>query len=780
MSEEKKAELAYDIEKHEIDLDDAELADAELANDWIAGVVVKEDDPDTPALTFRTLLLGCIWAVFLALANCLFTFRANPFIIPNALATLLAYPMGIFMAAVLPDVQVFGFSLNPGPFTVKEHALITIIASSAGGQPYGVDNVVGQHWDRFVADRDITFWNSLPWILATQFIGYGVAGLSRRFLVRPAAMMWPGVLPSIALLNSFHEKPEESTESKRYTLSRYNFFWIIFAFIFIYEWLPLYFAPAFSMVSLLCILAGKNRTLKIFGSGGYQGGFGVLTLSFDWTIITASAPLATPLWAGLNYFTGYIFWGWIIVPIVEYTNPFNVGSESKSPELGNLILSRMGWGEANNYTTDPIRMVNVPGIYNKNGKKVPITRNNESKAILNYNSPPTIDETFYEANKPFYLTSNFSICYFASFINIAAVFSHVVLWYGKDVYRQTKEAINQINDSEEDELNVRMKAYPEVPDWFYLAFLGVFTLLQVISGLVTAFKMPWWSSLFAVVLGTIYVIPIGVIQAVSGYQMGLNVLTEFIIGLLTPGDIVGVMCFKSLGYNMVIQALNLASDLKMGHYMAIAPTSMFICQMIGTFIGAIGNLSVAFWAEQGLANQFENNGNAWDPSTSYGVFINAGGIWGAIGPARFFGKGSPYYSLLLGFPIGIVLPFIPWLLNKVVPSKNWHLINIPLLTQMNFTGQNQGFLTIPFILNIVFNKFIYTYNREWWNKYNFILSVALDSGAAVATLVITFMQFQITSPVGVSFFNPAQPVNPTVDYYCYERSFNGSEAAGYP
>ncbi|KAJ3310940.1 hypothetical protein HDV04_004546 [Boothiomyces sp. JEL0838] len=778
MSEEKKADLAVDIEKHDLDLDDAELADAELANDWIEAVVMKEDDPNTPALTIRTLVLGTIWAIFLALANCLFTFRANPFVIPNALATLLAYPMGVFLAAVLPDVEIFGHSLNPGPFTVKEHALITIIASSAGGQPYGVDNVVGQHWDQFVGDRSITFWNSLPWILATQFIGYGVAGLTRRFLIKPAAMMWPSVLPTIALLNSFHEKPEETTESKRYTLSRYNFFWIIFAFIFIYEWMPLYFAPAFSMVSLLCILAGKNRTLKIFGSSGYQGGFGVLALTFDWTIATSTGPLYTPFWAGLNYFIGYIFWGWIIVPIVEYTNPFGVGSQSANPELGNLILSTVPWGDPDT-STDMVRMVNVAGIYNKNGTFTPIRRKADHTTILNTNSPPSIDMEFYEANKPFYLSSNFSICYFVSFINIASVLTHVFLWYGKDVYRQTMEAVKQVQSSEEDELNVRMRAYPEIPDWFYMSFLGVFTLLQVLSGLFTAFAMPWWSSIFAVILGTIYVIPIGIIQAISGNQIGLNVLTEFIIGLLTPGDFVGVMCFKSLGYNMVIQALNLASDLKLGHYMAIAPTSMFISQMIGTFIGAIGNLAVAFWAEDGLADQFHHNANAWDPRTSYGVFISAGGIWGAIGPARFFGKGSPYYSLLLGFPIGLVLPVLPWLANKVYPSKNWHLVNFPLLTQMNFTGQNLGFLTIPFILNIVFNKIIYTYNREWWNKYNFILSIALDSGAAVATLVITFMQFSITSPVGMGFFNPAQPANPVVDYYCYERQFNGSAAPGY-
>ena len=52
----------------------------------------------------------------------------NIFVIPPALVLLMAYPMGVFMASVLPKSTIYGIDLNPGPFTVKEHALIYIIA----------------------------------------------------------------------------------------------------------------------------------------------------------------------------------------------------------------------------------------------------------------------------------------------------------------------------------------------------------------------------------------------------------------------------------------------------------------------------------------------------------------------------------------------------------------------------------------------------------------------------------------------------------------------------
>ena len=59
-------------------------------------------------------------------------------------AVLLSYPMGIFMAKTLPR----GF-FNPGPFSVKEHVLIYIIANAGAGLAYGVDNVVVQKYKEF-------------------------------------------------------------------------------------------------------------------------------------------------------------------------------------------------------------------------------------------------------------------------------------------------------------------------------------------------------------------------------------------------------------------------------------------------------------------------------------------------------------------------------------------------------------------------------------------------------------------------------------------------------
>ena len=135
---------------------------------YVSAIVPQTDDPSTPSLSFRVLVLGTLWNVFLAAANSVFMFRTTQLYIPSAVATLLAYPMGILMARVVTRRRFtfFGrsWTMNPGPFSIKEHVLISIIASAGGmslfhddhaynrlgGLAYGVDNVIVQKFDHFM------------------------------------------------------------------------------------------------------------------------------------------------------------------------------------------------------------------------------------------------------------------------------------------------------------------------------------------------------------------------------------------------------------------------------------------------------------------------------------------------------------------------------------------------------------------------------------------------------------------------------------------------------
>ena len=51
---------------------------------------------------------------------------------------LLSYPIGKAWARYLLNVSLFGISLNPGPFTIKEHVIITIMATVSDDPAYAV------------------------------------------------------------------------------------------------------------------------------------------------------------------------------------------------------------------------------------------------------------------------------------------------------------------------------------------------------------------------------------------------------------------------------------------------------------------------------------------------------------------------------------------------------------------------------------------------------------------------------------------------------------------
>lgn len=114
------------------------------------------DDPSLSALTFRTWFLGTISCFLLAFVNQFFSYRQNPLSVGSISAQILVLPIGHLMAATLPSKQIkfpftnWSFSLNPGPFNMKEHVLITIFAScgSSGIYAVGIITIVKAFYHR--------------------------------------------------------------------------------------------------------------------------------------------------------------------------------------------------------------------------------------------------------------------------------------------------------------------------------------------------------------------------------------------------------------------------------------------------------------------------------------------------------------------------------------------------------------------------------------------------------------------------------------------------------
>jgi len=73
------------------------------------------------------------------------------------------------------------------------------------------------------------------------------------------------------------------------------------------------------MFSWVCWIRPDNVVInQLFG---VNTGLGMGLLTFDWAQISwVSNPLVTPWWAQLNFFAGFVFMYWILVPVFYYTN----------------------------------------------------------------------------------------------------------------------------------------------------------------------------------------------------------------------------------------------------------------------------------------------------------------------------------------------------------------------------------------------------------------------------------------------------------------------------
>ena len=85
------------------------------------------------------------------------------------------------------------------------------------------------------------------------------------------------------------------------------------------------------------------------------------------------------------------------------------------------------------------------------------------------------------------------------------------------------------------------------------------------------------------------------IQATTNRQVGLNAITELIIGYALPGRPIAVMLFKVWGYMTMARALDFTSDFKLGHYMKIPHRPMFWCQVVATVVSGTVQFSVQAW-----------------------------------------------------------------------------------------------------------------------------------------------------------------------------------------
>lgn len=167
-------------------------------------------------------------------------------------------------------------------------------------------------------------------------------------------------------------------------------------------------------------------------------------------------------------------------------------------------------------------------------------------------------------------------------------------------------------------------------------------------------------------------------------------------------------------------------------------------QLVGTLVAGTVNLAVSWWMLENIENLCDIEGlHPESPWTcpKFKVTFDASVIWGLIGPQRLFGPGGLYRNLVWLFLIGALLPVPVWIMSKIFPEKKWiALINIPVISY-GFAGMPPATPTNIaswLVTGFIFNYFVFKYRKHWWQKYNYVLSAALDAGTAFMGVLLFF------------------------------------------
>ncbi|GMN59110.1 hypothetical protein TIFTF001_028196 [Ficus carica] len=673
--------------------------------------VSTADDPSQPTLTFRTWVLGILSCVLLSFVNMFFGYRQNQLWVSSVSAQIVVLPLGKLMAATLPTKPLkvpftsWTFSMNPGPFNLKEHVLITIFANSGAGGVYAVNivTIVKAFYHRSLHPVAAFLLSQ-----TTQLLGYGWAGLFRTYLVDSPYMWWPANLVQVSLFRALHEKEKRSKGGH----TRLQFFVFIFICSFAYYIVPGYFFPSISAISVVCLIWKNSITAQQIGSG--LKGFGLGAFGLDWSTVAGflGSPLATPGFAIVNILVGFVFFFYVVTPILYWSNAYDA---RKFPLISSHTFDSMG-------------------------KTYNISRVLDEKTF-------TLDQEGYNSYSKLYLSILFALNYGLSFAVLTATISHVVLFHGNTVWKMWKKTANAVKDNTADiHTRIMKKNYDEVPQWWFHIILVSMVALSIYAceGFGKQLQLPWWGILMACAIALFFTLPIGIIQATTNMQPGLNVITELIIGYIYPGKPLANVAFKTYGYISMAQALGFLGDFKLGHYMKIPPKSMFVVQLVGTVVASTVYFGTAWWLLSTVPNICDTSllpeGSPWTcPGDD--VFYNASIIWGVVGPGRMFTKAGIYPEMNWFFVIGLLAPVPFWYLSRKFPDKKWiKYINMPIFFAA--TGSMPPARSVNYItwgaVGIYFNFYVYNKYKGWWAKHNYILSAALDAGLAFLAILLYF------------------------------------------
>ncbi|OHF00492.1 OPT oligopeptide transporter [Colletotrichum orchidophilum] len=703
----------------------------EFANipELVRNVVGFEDDPSLPVLTFRSILLSAIFCTTGSIVSQLSYFRTTTAPFPVFFVILASAPLGRLLARTLPDYTVplgrFSFSLNPGPFSIKEHAIIGI-AANAGSQ--------GQ-WATYLPTNAALYYGitmnpavALFFGWGASLLGFSFAAMVRKILIDDPEFIFPLSLQQVTLYRSMQGKTELHKSVSR---KQMKVFWWILLGTFVWQFLPEYLFPFVAALAPLCWFASRNHTVNFLGAG--RGGIGLLNITLNWSNITSTV-ITYPYSVQVTIFVGFVITTWILIPVAYF---------------GNL------WGS-------PTYDIMSNGVFQKNGSSYPFA----SLIYTDSSGVQHVNETAYHEVGLAYSGAQYTWEIFMWYASYISSFVWCGLFLGPKVAKIWK-ARKAEGEYHQDRLSRIIQQYPGLTlwEWGLLTIIPIGILLVIVA--TKSVWMPTWTYFVALGFGGAAMLPMSLVYAMSGYSIKVGFFNELIYGYMIDAKgssrhPLGQLAYRIISGNVWYDARIVLEDQKIGHYLHLPPRDVIGVQIIANMISLPINYGVMRWV---ISSKFDYvSGRVADPQgqwtgQEFKSYNTAGIQYALVGPKKLFAS-SFFKPVLYGFPAGALAPIIIWLLHKKFPKARFDLWNSTIFfaSAATFHGNLSTGPFTTFLVGTFFNFYLYRYRRTFWNKWAYISGAALDTGFN-ANLLFIFIFLGTTGAVMVHWWgNNAQNI----------------------
>lgn len=156
------------------------------------------------------------------------------------------------------------------------------MANVTAGYAYSTDALLALK-AKPLYNLDMGWGFQILFTLSSQVIGIALAGVFRRFLVWPAALIWPANFSITTLLYALHDKSKsDPARTNGWQISRYRFFVYVASGSFVYYWFPRVIWQGLSVFSFVTWIKPNNATINQF-FGGFTG-LSLIPLTFGQSV----------------------------------------------------------------------------------------------------------------------------------------------------------------------------------------------------------------------------------------------------------------------------------------------------------------------------------------------------------------------------------------------------------------------------------------------------------------------------------------------------------------